>query len=101
LIFPVTNKIAFTLEGGMNETLLGPSNNGRVGARVQFGNALRPRDYLESNHPVPVQIPRLRYEVLTRTVRKGNAAPVADAGPNQILAGGGTATLQRYALRDS
>ena len=38
LIFPVSNKIAFTLEGGMNETLLGPGNNGRVVAGVQFGN---------------------------------------------------------------
>jgi len=100
LIFPVTNKIAFTLEGGMNETLLGPGNNGRVVAGVQFGNTLRPRDYLESKHPVPVQIPRLRYEVLTRTVRKGNAAPVADAGPNQILAGAATVTLNGSASYD-
>ena len=100
LIFPVTNKIAFTLEGGMNETLLGPGNNGRVVAGVQFGNTLRPRDYLESKHPVPVQIPRLRYEVLTRTVRKGNAAPVADAGPNQILPGAATVTLNGSASYD-
>jgi hypothetical protein len=100
LIFPVSNKIAFTLEGGMNETLLGPGNNGRVVAGVQFGNTLRPRDYLESKHPVPVQIPRLRYEVLTRTVRKGNAAPVADAGPNQILPGAATVTLNGSASYD-
>jgi len=100
LIFPVTNKIAFTLEGGMNETLLGPSNNGRVVAGVQFGNTLRPTDYLESKHPVPVQIPRLRYEVLTRTVRKGNAAPIADAGPNQILPGAQTVTLNGSASYD-
>jgi len=100
LIFPVTNKIAFTLEGGMNETLLGPSNNGRVVAGVQFGNSLRPTDYLESRHPVPAQIPRLRYEVLTRTVRKGNTAPVADAGPNQILPVGATVTLNGSASYD-
>ena len=100
LIFPVSNKIAFTVEGGMNETLLGRGNNGRVVAGVQFGNTLRPTDYLESNHPVPVQIPRLRYEVLTRTVRKGNAAPVADAGPNQILPAGATVTLDGSASYD-
>jgi K319L-like, PKD domain/OmpA family len=100
LIFPVSNKIAFTLEGGMNETLLGRGNNGRVVAGVQFGNTLRPTDYLESKHPVPVQIPRLRYEVLTRTVRKGNAAPVADAGPNQILPAGATVTLDGSASYD-
>jgi hypothetical protein len=100
LIFPVTNHIAFTVEGGMNETLLGPGNNGRVVAGVQFGNALRPTDYLESKHPVPVQIPRLRYEVLTRTVRKGNAAPVADAGPNQALSTAATVTLNGSASYD-
>jgi hypothetical protein len=100
LIFPVSNKIAFTLEGGLNETLLGPGNNGRVVAGVQFGNTLRPTDYLESKHPVPVQIPRLRYEVLTRTVRKGNAPPVADAGPNQILPGAQTVTLDGSASYD-
>ena len=100
LIFPLTHKIAFTLEGGLNETLLGPGNNGRVVAGVQFGNTLRPTDYLESNHPVPVQIPRLRYEVLTRTVRKGNAAPIADAGPNQFLPGAQTVTLNGSASYD-
>jgi len=100
LIFPVSNKIAFTLEGGMNETLLGPGNNGRVVAGFQFGSPTRPRDFLDSPHPVPVQIPRLRYEVLTRTVRKGNAAPVADAGPNQILPGAQTVTLNGSASYD-
>ena len=100
LIFPVSNKIAFTLEGGMNETLLGPGNNGRVVAGLQFGSPTRPKDYLDSPHPVPVQIPRVRYEVLTRTVRKGNAAPVADAGPNQILPGAQTVTLNGSASYD-
>jgi hypothetical protein len=100
LIFPVSNKIAFTLEGGMNETLLGPNNNGRVVAGLQFGSPTRPKDYLDSPHPVPVQIPRVRYEVLTRTVRKGNAAPVADAGPNQVLPGAQTVTLNGSASYD-
>ena len=93
LIFPVSNKIAFTLEGGMNETLLGPGNNGRVVAGVQFGEHLRPQDFLAARHPIPVQIPRVRYEILTRTVRRGNSAPVADAGPNQSLPGSATVTL--------
>ena len=100
LIFPMTKKIAFTLEGGLNETLLGTGNTGRVVAGVQFGNPLRPTDYLESNHPVPAQIPRLRYEVLTRTVRKGDTAPVADAGPNQFLPGAQTVTLNGSASYD-
>jgi len=99
-IFPVSNKIAFTLEGGLNETLLGPSNSGRVVAGLQFGSPTRPKDYLDSPHPVPVQIPRVRYEVLTRTVRKGNAAPVADAGPNQTLTAAATVTLNGSASYD-
>ncbi len=100
LIFPISDKIAFTLEGGVNETLLGRGNNGRVVAGVQFGNRIRPTDYLDSKHPVPVQIPRLRYEVLTRTVRTGNSAPVADAGPNQTLPGAATVTLNGSASFD-
>ena len=51
LIFPVNNKIAFTLEGGVNETLLGPGNNGRVVAGVQFGNLMRPKEYLDRRPP--------------------------------------------------
>ena len=47
-----------------------------------------------------MQIPRVRYEVLTRTVRKGNAAPVADAGPNQTLPGAQTVTLDGSASYD-
>ena len=33
---------------------------------------------------MPVDVPRIRYEVLTRTVRTGNGAPVADAGSDQV-----------------
>jgi hypothetical protein len=81
---PLSDRWAFTLEGGFNETLLGRDNNGRVVAGVQFGSFLRPRDYLNVEHPVPADIPRIRYEFLTRRVRTGNSAPVADAGPDQI-----------------
>jgi hypothetical protein len=40
-----------------------------------------------------VDVPRVRYEVLTRTVRNGAAPPVADAGPDQIGVPAGTITL--------
>jgi len=93
LIFPVNDKIAFTLEGGMNETLLGAGNTGRVVAGVQFGNFMRPRELLAATHATPVQIPRVRYEILTRTLRVGHLPPVADAGPNQTLQGPITVTL--------
>ena len=93
LIFPVTTHVAFTLEGGVNETLLEAGNRGRVVAGVQFGNFMRPKDYLTTSLPTPVQIPRVRYEVLTRTVRTGDLAPVADAGPDQTLPAAATVTL--------
>ena len=89
LIFPVSDKIAFTLEGGVNETLLGRGNNGRVVAGVQFGNQHSAARFPGPKHPVPVQIPRVRYEVLTRTVRNGNAAPDRRRRTEPDLAGRG------------
>ena len=44
-------------------------------------------------HPVPVDVPRIRYEVLSRQVRVGHTPPVADAGPDQINVPAGTITL--------
>src|SRR5579864_4046736 len=100
LIFPVNDKIAFTVEGGMNETLLGAGNTGRAVVGLQFGNMMRPREFLPATHAVPVQIPRVHYEVLTRRLRIGNSPPVADAGPNQSLPGAATVTLDGSASFD-
>ncbi|HET8549298.1 MAG TPA: OmpA family protein [Bryobacteraceae bacterium] len=97
-VFPITDRFAFTLEGGMNETLLTRSNWGRVVAGFQFGNFMAPRNYLEGHngvqHAVPVDVPRVRYELLSRRVRTGgNEPPVADAGPDQIGVPAGPITL--------
>jgi len=85
--------VALSLEGGMNETLLGRGQNGRVVGGVLIGDYTQPREFLAADGPVPVDIPRVRYEVLTRRVRTGFAAPVADAGPDQIGVAAGTITL--------
>ena len=45
-VFPFRDRFAFTLEGGMNETLLSRDQTGRVVAGFQFGNFMRPKDYL-------------------------------------------------------
>src|SRR5262249_22991320 len=92
-VFPINNKIAFTVEGDLNPTMLSASNDGRAVVGVQFGNSIRPRELLAANHAVPVDPPRVRYEVITRTVRIGHAPPVADAGPDQIGVQAGPITL--------
>jgi len=84
LVFPFAEHWAFTVEGGFNETLVGPASTGRVVAGIRFGNFLTPKRYAEVQHPVPADIPRIRYELVTERVRTGNDAPVADAGPDLI-----------------
>ena len=93
LVQPVNAHVAFTLEAGLNETMLSQNNNGRVAVGVQVGNFVRPKEFQNMKQPVPVDIPRLRYEMLTRRVRTGNDPPVADAGPDQNNVVAGTITL--------
>lgn len=100
LVQPINPQWAFTIEAGLNETMVGPKNTGRLVFGLQFGNWLRPKQYLEVQHPVPVEIPRLRYELLTRKVRVGNSVPVADAGPDQIGVAAGTIRLDGSASYD-
>ncbi|MEO7653388.1 MAG: OmpA family protein, partial [Bryobacteraceae bacterium] len=88
---PVSRQIAVTIEAGLNETLLAAKDSGRVVFGLQFGNWVRPKEFHDVTHPVPVDIPRIRYELLTRRV--GNSAPVADAGPDQIGVAPGTIRL--------
>ena len=37
LVMPINSKVAFTVEGGVNETLLGRGNNSRAVVGIQFG----------------------------------------------------------------
>jgi hypothetical protein len=100
LIAPLNEYFAFTVEGGFNETLLMRGSTGRVAFGFQLGNLLRPKEFQASENPVPADIPRIRYEMLTRRVRTGNDAPIADAGPDQIGAPAGTITLDGSASYD-
>src|SRR5437667_3200965 len=91
LVQPFSAHVAGTLEAGLNESLITSANSGRVVFGLQFGNMLRPKEYGDVKHPVPVDVPRVRYSVLTRRV--GNSAPIADAGPDQVGVPAGTITL--------
>lgn len=85
LVQPVNDKFAVTFEAGMNESLVGSTNTGRFVVGLQLGNWLSPKDYgMAGDRPVPVDVPRVRYEILRRQIRTGNDSPVADAGPDQM-----------------
>jgi hypothetical protein len=99
-VFPIRDRFAFTAEGGVNETLLGAGNGGRAVFGFQWGNFMRPKDYRGSDQPVPADIPRVRYELLTRRIHVGLSPPVADAGPDQIGVPAGTITLNGSNSRD-
>lgn len=92
-VFPIRDRFAFTAEGGVNETLIGAGNSGRAVFGFQWGNFMRPKDYRGSDQPAPADIPRIRYEVLSRQIHVGVSPPVADAGPDQIGVPAGTITL--------
>ncbi len=90
LVQPVSRGIAVTVEAGLNETFVSSANSGSVLIGLQFGNWMRPKEYGDTKSPVPVDVPRIRYQLLTRQV--GHSAPVADAGPPQVVPAG-TVTL--------
>jgi len=99
-IHPITDQIALTLGGGLNETLISGSNTGSFTVGLEFGKWLNPKNYARTAGPVPVSVPKIRYEVLTRTVRTGNDLPVADAGPDQVGVEAGTIMLDGAASHD-
>ena len=100
-VHPVSSKVAITLEAGLNQTLVSSDNTGRVVVGIEIGQWLSPNNYeMEGDGPVPVDIPRVRYEVLKRRIRSGNDAPVADGGPDLIGVEAGSITLDGSASFD-
>ncbi len=101
-IMPVNDHVAFTVEGGVNETYLPlkGTQQGRAAVGVQLGNFLRPKEYLAADHAVAMEIPRVRYETLTRRTRTGNDPPIADAGPDRSNVSAGVIQLDGSATYD-
>ena len=91
LVQPLSREFAFTVTAGLNPTMLTAKNTGELTFGLEFGNFMRPKEYTTFTHPVPMDVPRIRYELLTRQV--GHSAPIANAGPPQIGVPPGTITL--------
>ncbi len=98
LVQPLNEHVAFTAEAGLNESMLNVKDSGRVVFGFQVGNYMHPKEYGKTKSPVPMDIPRVRYELLTRRI--GNSPPVANAGPDQVGVSAGTMTLDGSASYD-
>ena len=97
LVQPLNEHVAFTAEAGLNESFVNTASSGRIVFGFQVGNYIHPKEYGKIKSPVPMDIPRVRYELLTRRV--GNSPPVANAGPDQTV-GSGLVTLDGSASYD-
>ncbi|MDH4064217.1 MAG: PKD domain-containing protein [Acidobacteriota bacterium] len=85
LVYPMSEGWAVTAEGAWNQSLVGPTTQGRFMVGVRMGEWPRARESSPTSRPVPIEIPAVRYQMLTRQVRDGNDAPFADAGPDQVI----------------
>ncbi len=88
---PLSPHVAFTAEADYNQTLIDAHNSGQLTFGFEVGNYIHAKDYTKVSSPVPMDIPRIRYQLGTRRV--GVSQPVADAGPNQLGIPPGTVTL--------
>src|SRR4051812_2617182 len=91
LVQPISEHVAFTVAGSYNESLINPHGSGMLTVGLELGNFIHPSDYTKMTSPVPMDVPRVRYEFGTRRV--GSSPPIADAGPNQLGVTAGTITL--------
>ena len=98
LVQPLNEHVAFTAEAGLNESYVNVASSGRIVFGFQVGNYIHPKEYGKTKSPVPMDIPRVRYELLTRRI--GNSPPVANAGPDQVGVAAGTVTLDGSASYD-
>ena len=83
LVQPIVHHVAFTADVGMNETYLSSAGyNLDLRFGFLFGGILDPKNFDKVKDPVPMDVPRIRYELGTRRV--GSTPPIANAGPSQL-----------------
>ncbi len=58
------------------------------------------RNSTAADHAIPMEIPRVRYETVTKRTRTGNDPPVADAGPDRTNVPAGVIQLDGSASYD-
>jgi hypothetical protein len=81
----VSKRLSFTAEVGYNEGFIRSNDNSlRIAGGLRYGRWAEPPAFLANDGPVPVVVPSIRYETMTRLVRKGNRKPIADAGQDQL-----------------
>jgi hypothetical protein len=88
---PVSEHVAVAIGGAYNPTLINPHGSGEITVGLLVGNFPKAQDYQGLTMPVPMDVPRVRYEIGTRRV--GASPPIADAGPNQLGITAGNVTL--------
>lgn len=87
------DQLSWYLETLLNEgqlELVDDSVRYQLGLKLGSWNQAR---YNVSDQITPVDIPRVRYEILTRRIRTGNTAPIAVAGQSQTDVTAGTVFL--------
>ena len=92
-IYPLGGNVSLTSEVGLNESFVAADDSWRFAVGLRIGDWGRGRSRgvgatSTDTGPVPVVVPRLRYERLTRLVRPDNGRPVADAGQDRTIDAG-------------
>ncbi|MGB7761734.1 MAG: OmpA family protein [Bryobacteraceae bacterium] len=95
---PVSSHLALTAALDYNQTGVFSTGNGQVLFGLEMGSYIHPKDYGTVRTPVPMDVPRIRYEFGTRRV--GTSPPIANAGPSQIGVQAGIITLNGSASYD-
>ncbi|CAM2069057.1 OmpA family protein [Sulfidibacter corallicola] len=88
----VGENLSWYLQAEMNDSHLINDDKYRYLTGLKLGSWSRVR-YGTSDRVTPIEIPRVRYEILGRAVRKGNTAPVAEAGPSRSNVAAGNVVL--------